>query len=328
MREVAALANPAAPRTVSQRAFDRARVGSAEHAHLPAARQIARELKLPWSGVLAVAHAPANQRGKVLATKTREQMPKGWLTPARIKRALRLVAGRLGVDTLSRIAYDVERGVVLKADARDWLHGRRQRLPSANAISVAAGGWNAALRAAGLKAHAPAPPTIHQVIVTRVEVMDRFHDHYKEQPSHKALEDFARANKIPMSSESGRKWSETVAEWRQSRIDRGLGEPRVVDYRRRRDANGRPMKAPDYGANVGAAKPGEHPYHGKWEDEELCAEWVARYLATLTGGEASTEHGYEAWVRQNPGAPHSSAFRQHGGWDKVRGKATERPDAR
>jgi hypothetical protein len=75
--EVAALADPQAPAAVSQRAFDRARAASAVHAHLPAPRQIARELGLKWPEVLAVAHAPENERGKVLAARTREQMPKG-----------------------------------------------------------------------------------------------------------------------------------------------------------------------------------------------------------------------------------------------------------
>jgi hypothetical protein len=260
----------------------------------------------------------------VLASRTRQQMPKGWLTPARIRYALQLVAGRLGVDTLSGLAYDAERGVLLREDTRDWLHGRRLRLPSANTIRLAAGGWNAALQAAGLKAHAPPLPTVRQVVVSRLDVMDRFHDHYGEQPSHKALEDFARGNKIAMSSEGQRKWSETVAEWRQSRVDRGLGEPRVVDYRRLRDANGRPVKAPDYSADVGAARPGEFLRKGAWAGEDLCVGWVARYLATLAGGEASTERGYEAWVRENPGAPYASRFRQHGGWDAVRRKAQEK----
>jgi hypothetical protein len=74
---------------------------------------------------------------------------------------------------------------------------------------------------------------------------------------------------------------------------------------------------------VGAARPGEYLYYGKWQDDDLCVEWVARYLATLPGGEASTERGYEAWARQNPDAPRPARFRQHGGWDTVRRKAQE-----
>jgi hypothetical protein len=323
VREVVSRANPTDPQAVSQRAFDRARAGSADHADLPAARQIAQELKLKWPEVLAVAHAPENKQSTLLAYKERDKAPVGWLTDARIKYALRLVAGRLGTDTLTKVAYDEERTVLLSEDARDWLHGRRLRFPSANAIRKAARSWRAALRIAGLKEHTSRKPTIHQVIVSRVEVMDRFYDRYDEQPSLNALHDFARGNKIPMSGEGGRNWSETVAEWRQRRRDRGEPEPRVVDYRDRRDAHGRLLKAPDFSADVGAAKPGEYPYIGKWSDEEPCVEWVAYYLASAPAGSATSE-AYAAWALRTPGAPTLDRFPQHGGWTVVQRKAEER----
>ncbi len=183
MGEVAALANPEAPEAVSQRAFDRARAKSADHADLPAARQIARELKLKWPEVLEVAHAPEGKWSSLLDLKARGNAPPGWLTSARIKYALRLVAGRLGVDALTTIGYDAERDVILREDARDWLHGRRLRLPSANVIRHATRGWHSALRMAGLREHMQQNHPIHQVIVPRVEVMERFYDHYGEQPS-------------------------------------------------------------------------------------------------------------------------------------------------
>jgi hypothetical protein len=316
--EVAALANPAEPLSVSQRAFDRACVNSAEHAHLPAARQIARELKLKWPEVLAVAHAPEGKRNYLLNVKTRENAPIGWLTSARIRFALRLVAGRLGADSLTTIAYDAERDVILSEDARDWLHGRRLRIPSAGAIALAAHGWGAALRIAGLREHAPRKPTIHQVIVSRVDVMDRFYDQYGEQPSQPALKDFARGNKIPMSGEGGRVYSEAVAEWRQRWRDRGEPEPLRIDRR------GTGEEAPDFSADVGAAKPGEYLHVGKWDDEGLCVEWVAYYLSSLAGGRRATASDYLAWALRNPGAPTPDVFAKHEGWSAVRLKADER----
>ncbi len=321
--EVAARANPTEPQAVSQRAFDRARASSAAHADLPAARQIARELKLKWPEVLAVAHAPESRRSKRLDVKTRKNAPDGWLTNERIRYALRLVAGRLKVDSLTMIAYDEERAALLREDARDWLHGRRLRIPSAMAIGAAAHGWDAALRIAGLGKTTARKRTIHQVIVSRVEVMDRFYDHYGEQPSKSALHDFARGNKIPMSGEGGRKWPETVAEWRQRRRDRGEPEPHVVDYSGRRDARGRLLKAPDFSANVGAAKPGEYPYRGKWEGESLRVEWVASYLASLPAGTKATGRGYDAWVEQTPGAPRRKYLGKYEGWSAVLRKAGE-----
>jgi hypothetical protein len=316
--EVAARANPAEPQAVSQRAFDRARASSPEHADLPAARQIAAELGLPWPAVLAVAHAPGDKQSNLFARKTRgASAPAGWLTDARIKYALRLVAGRLGPDTLTKDTYNAERAVLRAADARDWMHGGRLRLPSARAIQLAAGAWDAALRLAGLKA-SEQTHTIHQTILSRVEVMDRFYHHYHEQPSHKALKDFAHGNKIPMSGEDDRPWSETVAEWRQRRSERGLPEPRIVKRRL-----GPRVKAPDYSKDVGAAKPGEYLYRGKWADENLCVEWVTQYLASV-GGRPSTAQDYETWARQRPGAPGYSRFVQHGGWEAIRRKAHER----
>ena len=282
VHEVAALANPTDSQAVSQRVFDRARANSPAHANLPAARQIARELKLKWPEVLTVAHAPESKRNNLIDVKTRENAPIGWLTSARIKYALRLVAGRLGVDSLTTIAYDAERDVLLGEDARDWLHGRRLRIPSAGAIALAAHGWGAALRIAGLREHAQRKPTIHQVIASRVDVMDRFYDQYGEQPSETALKDFARGNKIPMSGEGGRVYSEAVAEWRQRWRDRGEPEPRRIDRR------GTGEKAPDFSADVGAAKPGEYLHVGKWDDEGLCVEWVAYYLSSLSGGRRAT----------------------------------------
>jgi hypothetical protein len=316
VREVAALANPANPEAVSQRAFDRARATSADHADLPAARQIARELKLKWPEVLTVAHAPENRQANMLANKANhEHAPHGWVTDARIRYALRLVAGRLGVNALSRAAYSEERDVLLNEDARDWLHGGRLRLPDATAMVLARGGWRALLRIAGLKEYSPPTRTIPQVIVSRVEVMDRFYDRYREQPSFYALVEFARGNKIPMTQEGGRKYSEAIAEWRQRRRDRGESEPRVVEYKGR-------VKRPDFSANVGAAKPGEHLYRGKWDDEDLCVAWVAYYLG-LHKGKSTTSRTYDEWASHNLGAPKRYKFQRHGGWSVVRRKAEE-----
>lgn len=314
--EVAARANHAEPQAVSQRAFDRARVASADHADLPAARQIARELKLKWPEVLEVAHAPERKRSSLLDLKTRERAPLGWVTSERIRYALRLVAGRLGVDSLTTIAYDAERDALLVEDGRDWLHGRRLRLPSANVIRHATHGWHAALRMAGLREHTQQNHPIHQVIVPRVEVMERFYDYYQEQPSETALRDFARGNGIPMSGRGERKHSEMVAEWRQQRRDRGLSEPRVVNHR--------VIPTPDYSADVGAAKPGEYLHVGKWQDETLCVAWVAYHLASLPKGRKATADAYAAWANQIPGAPRPNVFLKHGGWSVIRRKAEER----
>lgn len=319
VHEVAAFADPAKPQAVSQRAFDRARAGSAAHASLPAASQIARELKLKWPVVLEVAFAPSNRRSNLLALKTqKKKAPDGWLTEARVKYVLRLVAGRLKTDGLTTIAYDLERTVLLTEDARDWLHGRRLRLPSALTIGRAMRGWDKALSLAGLKERPSQKYPTHQKVLTRLEVMDRFYECYGEQPSESALREFAAGNGLPMQGKGKQKWSETIAEWRQRRRDNGLPEPRVVDYRRS------PAKRPDFSADLGAAKDGEYRVKGKWADENACLEWVTSYLNDLPDRTVPQASSYQAWVRQNPGAPSPSSFKQHGGWSAVLEQAQKR----
>jgi hypothetical protein len=318
VRAVVLLANPSDPRAVSQRAFDDARQWS-DYTDLPVARQIARELGLSWRDVIALAREPEARQAHGLGLRSREWSPRDWLTAERIMFALRLVAGRRRARTLTMGAYDAERGVLLAADARDWRHGRRLRLPDAEAIRVAAGGWDAALRLAGLEVGSRPAQGIRQVIPSRLDVMDRFHDYHGEQPTKRALEAFARGNGIPMSDENKRAWSETVKGWRQRRRERGLADARAPERK-----GGRGVRAPDYSANVGAARPGEQPHRGKWSDEADCVAWVARYVASLPAGERSTQDGYRCWAGQHPGAPNASRLAQHGGWEAVRRKALAR----
>jgi hypothetical protein len=313
VREVSLLANADDPRGVSQSAFDAARARSAEFAGLPAARQIAAELRVHWRDVLVVAHTPDARQAHLLGLHCRDWAPRRWLTTERIVFALRLVAGRRGAATLTMGAYDAERDALLAADGHDWLHGRRLRLPSADAIRLASGGWSAALAAAGLEADARPRQQIKQAILSRLDVMDRFHDCYEEQPTQRALREFARGNRIPMSDEGKRPWSETVKLWQQRRRDRGLPEPRVAERR-----GGRGARAPDYSADVGAALPGEQLHRGKWGDGTECVAWVARYLASVPARGRSTLDGYRRWASQHTDAPSPSRFAQHGGWEAVR----------
>jgi hypothetical protein len=306
---------------VTQRAFDAAKADT-DQVHLPAARQIARELGMSWPELLAVANEPTGRQNHLLGLAGRDALPKDAVTDERVAFALRLVAGRLHAATLTTGTYEAERLALLAEDRRDWLHGRRLRLPSAAAIRLAAGGWDAALTLAELVTDERPPQAIKQTILSRLDVMDRFHEHYEEQPTQKALLAFARGNGIPMSDENKRPWSETVKLWRQRRRERGLPEPRAAQRR-----GGRGLRAPDYSADVGAARPDEGPHRGKWRDGEECAAWVARYLTSLPAGERSTRAGYGRWASQHPGAPSASRLAQHDGWEAVRRAAARIADS-
>jgi hypothetical protein len=320
VREVSILAKPDAPETVSQRAFDNARALSTDHAELPAARRITEQLALPWREVLEVAHAPSDKHGFLLGRKDTEESAQTWLTPEYVAFVLKLVAHRLNKGTLTPGEYRVEREAMLRDDRARWLHGRQLLLPNEDQIRAAVGSWDAGLILAGLPANERVTREIKQTILTRVEAIERFYDHYSERPSARALSDFARGNKLPMSDESGRSWSETVAEWEAERRDRGLPDPVVV-----KRSGGRGRKAPDYSKNVGAARPGETPYRGKWGDPDACVAWITRYLATLGPRERSTTRGYDDWARKQAGAPRASRFGQHGGWETLRRKAQADP---
>jgi hypothetical protein len=283
---------------------------------LPVARQIAAELEQPWREVLALAHDSTSRQNQLLGLTGRDALPADSVTDERVVYALRLVAGRLRTATLTTGAYEEERAVLLAEDRRDWLHGRRLRLPSAAAIRLAAGGWEAALTLAELETDTRPRQAIKETILSRLDVIDRFYAHYGEQPTKRALEAFARGNGIPMSDENKRPWSGTVESWRQRRREHGLPEPRGAERR-----GGRGVRAPDYSADVGAARPGEQPHRGKWRDEAACVAWVARYLASLPARARSTQDGYRRWASQHPGAPSPSRFDQHGGWEAVRSAA-------
>jgi hypothetical protein len=327
--EVSLLAEPSEPTRVTQRTFDAARAHSSEFPDLPAARQIAAELRWLWQEVLAVAHEPPEKHGLLLGRKNTEP-EQDWLTEDYVASVLKRVARRLGTPgaepaaTVTPGAYRVEREAMLRRDRAHWLHGRKLLLPTDEQIKVAVGDWDTALRLAGLKTDVRPPRAIHQVILTRVEVMERFYDHYEEQPTQVGLNAFARGNKLPMSGEGGRLYSEAINEWRQQRRDSGLPEPRAVKRVGGRGADGRPAKAPDYSKDVGAARPGEYLHRGKWSNADACAEWVARYIASLGPGEWSTKNGYENWARQRPEAPDSFQFWRHGGWGPVRQLAQAR----
>jgi hypothetical protein len=147
--EVASLASPTSPRTVSQREFDDARARSLIYPNLPRAKRITEKLGLKWGEVLAVAHAHRDEQNRLLGAKGREPNTK-WVTPENAASALAVVAHRLGVDSPTQDEYRREREKMLATDAKRWMHGRQLRMPSRQQIVAVHGSWDAALLAADL----------------------------------------------------------------------------------------------------------------------------------------------------------------------------------
>jgi hypothetical protein len=315
VREVASHANPENPIQVSQRRFDDARQISRTFANLPRAKRIAERLRMPWRAVLLLAHAPARTHAHRLG-RIQTEPEHDWLTDDLIAFALRLVALRLDVASVSPVQYRTERAKLLRDDHAAYLHGRQLRLPSEDQIRVAMDGdWNAALALAHL---ASRPHRGDQgrgkYAPSTADVLDRAYAAHGTELTSKEIWSFVKANGIPYGRERGRLWAECVAEWKQQRAARGLEVPigpPPLDQR------------PDYARDVGAARPHENRRQD-WSDITDCLPYVIAYLEQLPNGARSTKRDYQAWARKYPGAPSPSSFDWHGGWGRVRDLALER----
>ena len=318
VREVAALARPDEPESVSQRVFDAARERSAGHASLPRAKRIAERLGLSWREVVGVAYEHEARQNQLLAVKARERA-QDWLTAEHVCVVLQLVAGRLGVDSVTTRDYRVDRARLLAGDRARPRTGRWLLLPDDEQIIACAGSWDAALRIAGLiETSERGEGQNHPGAPTLADLLERFHDEHGFQPSVRDLRAFARGNGVPYPSERSQRFGAAVAEWVASRRDRGLPDSRVV-----RRVGGRGNRAPDYSRDVGAARLGQRRRE-RWT-RASCAAAVARYLEELRRGERSTERGYADWAAAQPrgDAPALATIQAFGGWETARREAQE-----
>jgi hypothetical protein len=313
VREVAALANPAEPEAVTQRAFDAARERSTEHAGLPPARRITERLKWHWREVLSVAHEPEAAQSKLLGAKgIKAPRSTDWLSESHVAAVLQLIAARLGADTVSMNEYRAEQKKIVATDHARWFHGRKLLMPVDTQIVGAAGSWDEALRFAGLRVQRKPGPTRKQPnSPTLVDLMERFYDAHGFQPTARDLESFARTNSIPYPGKRPNKaFSTAKREWWERRRAAGWPEPNVKGGGRRGG------KAADFPTHVGAALPGERRTD-EW-DRDSCIAAVARYLAQLGSGERSTSRGYRDWASAQEHAPVMTTLQLHGGWEAVR----------
>lgn len=266
---------------------------------------------MPWREVLRLAHAPERTHAHLLG-RAQSAPEQDWLSEDYIAFALRLIAVRLGVATVSLVAYRVECECLLAEDRAAWLHGRQLRLPTDEQIRIAAGGWDRALALANLSARPGVGDQGQGKYAASTEdVLERCFDAHGTESTNKELWVFVKANGIPYSRERTRLWSECIAAWKQERHARGQAVP-----------DGPPPldERPDYSRDVGAARPGERRKQD-WSQIEDCLPHVVAYLEQLGAGERSSKLGYAAWAREQPGAPSYSAFDAHGGWELVRSLA-------
>ncbi len=319
VREIAEAAGVAEPERISTRAWDVARAVSERYADAPPARRICERLDLPWDKVRELAFMPSRRRSIALGHALNERQG-GWLTGEYSDFALALVARRLDVPTLTPGQYRAERTVMLDADRSRSAHGGQLRLPTEDQIAALAGSWDRALAHAGLRARqGRGGQRSRSSAVSIVEVIDRCYDHHSAEPTSGELETFARANGIPFPRrERGRSWSDYLREWKDRRREQGLSVPDGPPPKRQR---------PDYSLDVGAALPRERRGRKAWDDIDELAQWVARYIDELPRSVSPNQRGYDAWARENAGAPWSSNCGPHGGWSAVL-KRARKPLAR
>lgn len=313
VREVASHADAENPMQVSQSHFDAAREHSHLYGDLPRAKRIVERLRMPWRDVLLLAHSPSSTHAHRLG-RAQSEPEQEWLTEDHIAFSLRLVALRLGVESVSPVQYRQQREELLAADRRVWRHGRKLRLPTDEQIRIAADGWDRALALAKLSArHGLGDQGQGKYAATTEDVLDRCFEAHGTELTSKEIWTFVAANGIPYSRERQRLWGECIAAWKQQRRAQGLDVPDGPPPRGQR---------PNYSQDVGAGKSGERriPRRHSLED---CVASVVAYLEHLPSGARSTKLGYQAWAAQ-ANAPGYSAFDQHGGWGAVRELALER----
>jgi hypothetical protein len=317
VREVSRLADPINPSTITQRAFDAARKESDTYAHLPLARDIARQLRWSWAKVLEVAHLSSTTQAKRLSARDKENQD--WLTPEYIAYVLKLVAHRLDAKTVTETQYAAERKRILAENHKRYLHGRQLRLPTAAQIKTLVqvelygtssagtpgiGAWGRALELAKLELKGRRNrPKLRLPLTALIE---NYFEKHGKQPTPRELWKFARENKLPHRiSKSPNVWDEAIRRWQKKREAQGLPpvaalppEPQkteALSFLRVRDTR-------RYRRN-------------EWRSQEKILNILIRYIEQIPANEHATSTSYDSWAESQADlTPTVRAFNQHGGW--------------
>lgn len=307
VRDIAESSRAEDTERISTRAWDSAITLSDRFADAPPARRISEHLELPWPKVRELAFLPPVSQHIALGHALNERQGY-WLTLQYSDYVLALVAHRIGARTLTPGQYRAERARIL---ATRRAGAGALRLPTEDQIAALAGSWDIALANAGLgprRARGYQPP--RQAPLTIVEALERCYEYYETEPTSAELDAFAKANGIPITRDRTRSWASQLTEWKTGRRAAGLPVPTAPPPRNQRW---------DYTQSIGAARPGERR-RGTWTRDQL-TDWLTRYLAQLRPRQQSRERGSNDWAAGQPGAPSSSAFDTHGGWDILRAEA-------
>lgn len=326
VRAVSMLADPQHPRQASQRAFDAAAKQHERFADVPSARVIARRLGKPWRETLTLAHSPGNQQATSLSGQRNAASAQSWLTGEHVAYAVKLVAHRSQMPTLSEAQYDTGREKLLSEHKRRHPHSRRDRLPTADQICIytqrevhgtttagtpLTGAWARALELAELAPNRKPTRRAPRTMSVPVPLLDKFYDAYGVEPTPERLATFAREQGVTLGVIRNKQvWSKLLVAWRTSRTARHLLVPT--------EPPPPPTSDEQRFAALSFRQAGTHRTT-RWADQEKCVLALMRYLRQIPKGKYATERSYTRWAsEQDEPTPPLGALARHGGWDKLR----------
>lgn len=286
-------------RKPSQREFDAAAV--AVPTDLPRADSICSRLGISWQKLIQLPSRNPNGRAISIGRVGTYEKDADWVSDEQIRFAMRLIAHRLNLATITAADYRRERARLLRAA------GPRV-LPSEEQILAATAGWKAALALADLEIDPWIERDIERTNRTH-SALDAALDAHGVIPNYYELKQFVRANGLALTREL-HPYSEVIASWVAMREANGLEtpeyEPRATDR-------------PDFSERV--IDGNERIRRGYWT-EELAIAAVKRFLDTRQPGEPTTRKAYVDWSKRDRDAPSASYIdRKLGGFARLRRKA-------
>ncbi len=161
---------PGDPVRTSRPDFDKGRGPAGWGSGVPTAASISRRWKTPWAEILITIFDEKNSLQHRVASRSRNA-PIAAPSLEEVSAALKLIAGRLGVDTLRPGQYETECGVLRAQIGSKWLHGKKgvHLLPTVDQIDQNYG-WDAALQAAGLRERAANANTAGTSVAVALEL--------------------------------------------------------------------------------------------------------------------------------------------------------------
>jgi hypothetical protein len=311
--------NPDHPLQVTQRDFDAERA-PAGFPDLPSARALSKRLQLTWPQLLSAAHAAPSNRSRLLNFGRRDTGRKS-ITVADCVSAIKRVAIRAQVDSLTRAEYEQQRKIMLAAATRAHSQSRSRpaSLPTLNQIDGALRAkelsWEDALEQAGI---------LNRSKLTRQQLLIEGCRQFGEQTGRR-----------PQSSAQLVRW----AQRRKIRLSRATPENlakaiKAIQAERRRSGQP-PLQKPAGDQEIDwtitdALPSGKKRLVQPWTDQTVL-EGLRKAMATLPAGQSLTQSRLKALATQRPGIPswssvHRSCKRQGIGFAELKAKAASSPD--